>query len=72
MAIGFLVLIISFFMEVERVWNHVAMSGLLAIMIATLLSVVFIFDRPFAGLMPLQPDAFVHSLAVYDSVDRAS
>jgi hypothetical protein len=70
-ANGLLVLIISFFLETDRVWTHVALSGLLAVMIATLLSVVFILDRPFGGLMPLQPDAFVHSLGVYDSVDRS-
>lgn len=70
-ANGLLVLIISFFLETDRVWTHVALSGLLAVMIATLLSVVFILDRPFGGLMPLQPEAFVHSLGVYDSVDRS-
>jgi len=70
-ANGLLVLVISFFLETERVWTHVALSGVLAVMIATLLSVVFILDRPFGGLMPLQPDAFVHSLGVYDSVDRS-
>jgi hypothetical protein len=70
-ANGLLVLIISFFLETDRVSIHVALSGLLAVMIATLLSVVFILDRPFGGLMPLQPDAFAHSLGVYDSVDRA-
>jgi hypothetical protein len=69
-AIGLLVLIISFFLEADLVSIHIALSGLLAIMIATLLSVVLILDRPFGGLMPLAPDAFVHSLGVYDSVDR--
>ncbi|HSZ50470.1 MAG TPA: hypothetical protein VK801_02770 [Caulobacteraceae bacterium] len=68
---GLLVLIISFLLEADRVWIHVGLSGLLAVMIATLLSVIFILDRPFGGLMPLQPDAFVHSLAIYDSVDRS-
>ena len=68
---GLLVLTISFFLEADRVWLHVALCGVLAVMIATLLSVVFILDRPFGGLLPLQPDAFVHSLGVYDSVDRA-
>ena len=71
LANGLLVLVISFFLEADRVWIHVALSGLLAVMIATLLSVIFILDRPFGGLMPLQPDAFAHSLAVYDSVDRS-
>jgi hypothetical protein len=33
--------------------------------------VVFIFAQPFRGQLPLQPDAFAHSLEVYASVDRA-
>jgi Protein of unknown function (DUF4239) len=69
-ANGFMVLVLSFFLEADRLWVHIALSGVLAVMVATLLGVVFILDRPFGGLMPLQPDAFVHSLGVYDSVDR--
>ena len=72
LANGLLVLVISFFLETDRITIHVALCGLLAVMIATLLSVIFILDRPFGGLMPLQPDAFVHSLGVYDSVDRSA
>jgi hypothetical protein len=36
-----------------------------------LIFVVYIFGKPFSGLAPLRPDAFEHSLQVYDSVDKA-
>jgi hypothetical protein len=46
------------------------MSAMLAAMIAMLICVIFVFEQPFRGLLPMQPDAFAHSVEVYDSVDR--
>jgi hypothetical protein len=69
---GFIVVSMSFLLYADRNWPHIVMSGALAAMIAALLCVVFILERPFGGLMPLQPDAFAHSLQVYDSVDRTT
>jgi hypothetical protein len=69
---GLLVIVMSFFLYVDRSWPHVVMSSMLAAMIAMLLFVIFIFEKPFGGLMPMQPDAFTHSLQVYDSVDRTA
>ena len=67
---GFIVVSMSFLLYADRPWPHIVMSGALAAMISALLCVVFILERPLGGLMPLQPDAFAHSLQVYDSVDR--
>ena len=68
---GLLVIIMSFFLYPDRDWPHVVMSSMLAAMIAMFIYVVYIFEQPFRSVLPLQPDAFVHSLNVYDSVDRA-
>ena len=69
-ANGVFVVVMSFFLYADRDWPHIVMSGILATMIAMLLSVIFILDHPFSGLLSLPPDAFRHSLGVYDSVDR--
>jgi hypothetical protein len=70
LANGLLVIVMSFFLYPDRDWPHVVMSAMLTAMIAMLIFVVFIMEQPFRGLLPLQPDAFAHSLQVYDSVDR--
>ena len=67
---GVLVVVMSFFLYPDSNRSHVIMSAALAVMIVVLLHVISLFAKPFGGLMPLKPDAFAHSLAVYDSVDR--
>jgi Protein of unknown function (DUF4239) len=67
---GLLVVLMSFFLYPDQDWPHVVMSGMLTAMIVMLLYVIFTFERPFRGAAPLEPRAFVHSLEVYDTVDR--
>lgn len=67
---GLLVMVMSFFLCPDRHWPHLTASALLAVMIVMFLFVISIFARPFGGLLPLQPTAFIRSLDVYDSVDR--
>jgi hypothetical protein len=68
---GVFVVIMSFFLYADRGWPQIVMCSILAIMIATMLCVVFILQRPFGRLLPLDPKPFIHSLEVYDSVDEA-
>lgn len=70
-ANGLIVIVMSFFLYPDRDWPHVVMCSMLAAMIAMLLYVIYIFEKPFGGLLPLKADAFEHSMQVYDSVDRA-
>jgi hypothetical protein len=67
---GLLVVIMGFFLYTDRPWPQIVMCSMLATMIATLLCIVFMMEQPFGGLLPLQPDAFAHSLEVYESVDQ--
>jgi hypothetical protein len=67
---GLLVIVMSFFLFPGRDWPHVVMSTMLAAMIAMMIFVIYVFEEPFRGLLPLGPEAFSHSLSVYDSVDR--
>ncbi len=69
-ANGLLVILMSFFLYPDRDWPHVVMSAMLAAMIFMLIYVTWILEQPYRGLLPLGPDPFVHSLEVYDSVDR--
>jgi hypothetical protein len=67
---GVLVLFLSFFLYRERTWPQVFASSVMATMVALLLSITFVLSRPFVGGMALQPEAFEHSMGVYDSVDK--
>jgi hypothetical protein len=71
LANGLVVIVMSFFLYPDRDWPHVVMSGMLAAMLAMFVYVVYVFGQPFRSVLPLQPDAFVHSLDVYKSVDQA-
>jgi hypothetical protein len=67
---GALVLALCLLLYMDRAWPQMLATGVLAALFAMLLAVTFIFSRPFVGPTALQPDAFEHSLTVYDSVDK--
>jgi hypothetical protein len=67
---GVLVLLLSFFLYMDRAWPQVVGVGVMATLFALLLCITFVLSRPFVGAMALQPDAFEHSLTVYDAVDK--
>jgi hypothetical protein len=69
-ANGLVVIVMSFFLYPDRDWPHLVMSSMLAAMLAMFVYVVYVFGQPFRSVLPLQPDAFVHSLDVFNSVDR--
>jgi hypothetical protein len=67
---GLLVIVMSFLLYPDRDWPHVVMSAMLVAMIFMLIYVTWVLEQPFRGLMPLGPEAFVHSVDVFNSVDR--
>ena len=67
---GMLVVFMTFLLYMERLWPHILMSSIMGTIIALLLSITYVMSSPFSGQMALQPDAFEHSLGVYDSVDK--
>jgi hypothetical protein len=67
---GVLVLALALLLYMDRAWPQIVATSLMAGLFAMLLAVTFILSRPFVGPMALQPDAFEHSLTVYDSVDK--
>jgi hypothetical protein len=67
---GVLVIVLCCFLYMDRAWPHMVAAGVMAGLFAMLLAVTAVLSRPFVGPMALQPDAFEHSLTVYDSVDK--
>ena len=67
---GVLVLLLSFFLYMDRAWPQMVAVGVMAALFAMLLLITFVLSRPFVGPMALQPDAFEHSLTVFDAVDK--
>jgi hypothetical protein len=67
---GVLVMLLSFFLYMDRAWPQVVGASILAALFALLLCITFVLSRPFVGAMALQPDAFEHSLSVYEAVDK--
>jgi hypothetical protein len=66
---GVLVLSMSFFLFMEQVAAQIVVTSMMASTIALLLCITFVLSRPFVGPFALQPEPFVHSLEVFDSVD---
>jgi len=68
-GIGGIVVVMSFFLYMERRWPHTLSCAVMASVIAMLLCITFVLSRPFVGPMALGPEPFQHSLEVFDSVD---
>lgn len=67
---GVLVMIMSFFIYMERAWPHVLMASLAATLIGLLLFIMIMLSRPFSGPLALGPEHFQAALAIMDDVDR--
>jgi hypothetical protein len=67
---GVIVVGMTFVLYTDTLWTHALSSVLIAALVGTLLFITFVLHRPFKGPMAVSPDAFEHSLSVFDSVDR--
>ena len=66
---GLIVVSMSFFLFMEQVVPQMLVTSIMASTIALLLCVTYVLSHPFAGPLALRPEAFLHTLQVFASVD---
>jgi hypothetical protein len=69
---GVIVIAMSFILYMDRRWPHVAMATVMAALIGTLLFMVLLLSRPFAGPMALDSAPFESTLKVFNDIDRGN
>jgi Protein of unknown function (DUF4239) len=65
-----IVMLMSFFIYMERAWPHVLMASLMGGLIGLLLFIMALLSRPFAGPLALGPEHFQYALQIMDDDDR--
>jgi hypothetical protein len=67
---GAIVMLMSFFIYMERAAPHVMMAGLMGGLIGLLLFIMAMLARPFTGPLALSPEHFQSALSVMNDDDR--
>ena len=69
---GLVVVALSWFLYMANAQLHALLSAMVGGLIGVLLFSTVALDRPFKGKLGIRPEAFQHSLEVYDLVDQTS
>jgi hypothetical protein len=67
-----IVVAMSCFLYMDRLWPHIMGSVVLTVLIGVLLFVTVILAKPFQGALALKAEPFEHSLSVYKAVDSGN
>ncbi len=69
---GVIVIGMSFILYMDRRWPQVMMTTVLGLLIGTLLFIMVLLNRPFAGPLALTAEPFEATLKVFDDIDRGN
>jgi len=69
---GLITVGMTFLLFMEREWPHVLMSGLMSLIIGTLIFSILVLNRPFVGPMALGAEPFESTLHTLDAVDQGN
>ena len=67
---GAIVMMMSFFIYMERAWPHLLMVGLMGSLIGLLLFIMAMLSKPYTGPLALGPDHFRYAVQVMNDDDR--
>jgi hypothetical protein len=69
---GIVVMVMSFFIYMERAWPHVLMTALMGSLVGILLYIMLVLSTPFSGPLAIGPEHFQTALQVMDDSDSGS
>lgn len=67
---GALTVGMSFILYMERRWPHMLSTGIMAVLIGSLLFTMAVLSRPFVGPLAIDPKPFETSLSVFTDIDN--
>lgn len=65
-------IVISYLFAFEPMWHHRLLTGMLSLMIGSVLFLIFALNAPFNGQVHVSTDPIRHALLQFDALDRIS
>ena len=63
-------IVISYLFAFEPMWQHRVLTGMLSLMIGSVLFLIFALNSPFVGQVHVSTDPIAHALPQFDALDR--
>ncbi len=69
-GLGFIVIAISYFFGMHRLWAQMILTGALIFTITTILMIIFMVSHPFSGKFGITPKVFENALIRLEQIDQ--